>query len=40
VLADGLALGVVGRQEGRMCEFLVDHCDFPGEVEGVLDAGV
>ena len=38
--ADGLALGVVGGEEGGAGGGGEDVGDFPGEVEGVLDAGV
>jgi hypothetical protein len=35
-----LALGVVGAEEGRASERFVHVGDLPGQVEGVLDAGV
>jgi hypothetical protein len=37
---DGLALGGEGGEEGWGCETPRNVGDFPGEVEGVLDAGV
>lgn len=39
-VADGLAFCGVGVEEGRRCVTFEDEGDFPGEVEGVLDAGV
>jgi hypothetical protein len=38
--SNGLALGIVSAEEGRASERFVHVGDLPGQVEGVLDAGV